>query len=379
MSWGRPTLRRAWQWLWATESKRTRNHAYLRDRLLALPLLTALTFAPFAWAHATLRDDAEYLRTQAAPALVDLADARVSLQIADREAGDSLRAGRAVELSGLSERYRTRTTRATQRLNQVARSGALSAPERQDLDVVAGLVADYGTWTAWAQANAADRALREAALAYARSILCSAREPAPANRPDAHRACRPATGSTATAVVDRVTALERALQERLSDRAEPGAGVLVAFGVSGVAFLLLVRGLWRTQLFLHHRFRLYVSLPLLAAALPLLALPLLAVDAVLVQSAQRDAESTARALSGETSPGIESAAEADPFGTPDRYVIAALEDSVDDELAEGRLAFLDDATAWVVPAGLLSAALTGATLHSYRREYVRLTRPGAAS
>ncbi|GGS05453.1 hypothetical protein GCM10010252_50220 [Streptomyces aureoverticillatus] len=374
----RATLRRAWRWLWATESGCARNHAYLRDRLLALPLLTVLTFTPFAWAHTTLREDAEYLRTQAAPALVDLADARASLQIADREAQDSLRAGRAVELSGLSERYRTRTSRATQRLNQVARSGALSTPERQDLDVVAGLVADYGTWTAWAQANAADRALREAALAYARSILCSAREPARADRPDAHRACRPATGFTATAVVDRVTALERALQERLSDRAEPGAGVLVAFGVSGVAFLLLVRGFWRTQVFLHRRFRLYVSLPLLAAALPLLALPLLAVDAVLVQGAQRSAESTARALSDETSPRIESDAAAEPFGKPDRYVIAALEDSVDDELAEGRLAFLDGAPAWAAPAGLLSAAVTGATLHGYRREYVRLTRPGAA-
>ncbi|MFD9881629.1 hypothetical protein ACFWZT_09220 [Streptomyces alboflavus] len=361
-----------WKWVWAPGVRGCRNHAYLRERLVALPLLTALAFTPFAWAHTTVRADAAYIQDRAAPALGDLADARASLQIADGEAADSLRAGRAVELSGLSERYRTRTTRATQRLNQVARSGALSTSERQDLDVVAGLVADYGTWTAWAQANASDRALREASLAYARSILCSTRAD-----PDT-LVCRPATGSTATAVVDRVTALERALQDRIADRADPGAGVLAAFAVSGVAFLHLVHGLWRTQVFLHHRFRLYVSLPLLAAALPLLALPLLAADAVLVQRAQRAAESTARALSTQSSPRIESAAETHPFAAPDRYAIAALEDSVDRELAEGRLAFLGPAPAWVVPAGLLSAAVTGVTLHSYRREYVRLTRPGAA-
>lgn len=366
----RPAL---WRWVWTPAGKGTRNHAYLRERLLALPLLTALAFAPFAWAYATTRADAAYIQHRATPALGDLADARASLQIADGEATAGLRAGRAVELSGLSERYRTRTTRATQRLNQVARSGALSTSERQDLDVVAGLVADYGTWTAWAQANASDRALREASLAYARSILCSTHGETAKATPG----CRPATGSTATAVVDRVTALERALQQRLADRADPGAGVLTAFAVSGVAFLLLVHGLWRTQVFLHHRFRLYVSVPLVVAALPLLALPLLAVDAVLVQRAQPAAEATARDLTTRTSPGIESTAEAHPFGTPDRYVIAALEDSVDRELAAGRLAFLDPAPAWVVPAGLFSAALTGATLHSYRREYVRLTRPGA--
>ncbi|MFH8990824.1 hypothetical protein [Streptomyces sp. NPDC017940] len=355
---------------------------------MVLPLLTALTFAPFAWAYSTVREDAAYVQERVAPALGDLAAARVSLEIADQEAGDSLRAGRAVELSGLSERYRTRTTRATQRLNQVARSGALSTAERQDLDVVAGLVADYGTWTAWAQANAADRALREAALAYARSILCSAREE-PGGTGEGggtregrgtggRRGCRPATGSGATAVVDRVTALERALQERFAGRAAAGAGVLAAFVVSGVAFLLLAHGSWRTQVFLHRRFRLYVSVPLLVAAVPLLALPVLAADAVLVQGAQGDAAATARALSHRTSPVIESAAENDPFRTPGRYVIAALEDAVDRELADGRLAFLDGVAVWVLPAGLLSAALTGGTLHAYRREYVRLTRTGAA-
>ncbi|MVO86034.1 hypothetical protein GPA10_15040 [Streptomyces sp. p1417] len=358
---------RFWQWVWTPGGRGSRNHAYLRERLVVLPLLTALAFTPFAWAYSSVRGGAAYVQERVAPALGNLAEARVSLQIADQEASDSLRAGRAVELSGLSERYRILSTRATQRLNQVARGGALSMAERQDLDVVAGLVADYGTWTAWAQANADDPALRKAALAYARSILCSAREkPSTSSGPDEHLGCRHNTGSDATAVVDRVTALERALQKRLASRVAVGADVLAAFLVSGVAFLLLVRGYWRTQVFLHRRFRLHASLPLLGAAVPLLALPLLAVDAVLVQRAQSDATATARALSGRTTPADKSTAE-----------IADLEDSVDRELAEGRLAYLDGVSVWVLPAGLLSAAVTGGTLHAYRREYVRLTPAGA--
>ncbi|MFF1378637.1 hypothetical protein [Streptomyces sp. NPDC058308] len=372
----RGLLRYAWP---APLAERPRNRAYLRERLVALPLLTVLAAAAFGWAYTGIRDDSAALRDSFTPALVGLAEAETSLRIADREAEESLAAGEAVQLGGLSKRYSTRTTRAVQRLNQVARSGALTTAERQELDVVSGLVVDYGTWIAFAQNNVADPALRGAGLSYARSMLCSA--PATARRagPDGYPACRPGTGSDATAVVDRITTLENHLRDRLADRAALGGPLIAAAVIAAIALGLLACGLWRTQLFLHHRLHLYVSVPLLVAAVPLLAVPFLTTDAVLAHRAQQRVVSTAGDLADRTSPAIESAADDHPFGRPDPLLIASLDARARHDLAAGRLASLDGAAPWVTPVGLAGAALTGVTLYAYRREYVLISRQGAAT
>ncbi|MEU6820453.1 hypothetical protein ABZ921_07475 [Streptomyces atriruber] len=362
-------------------TERPRNRAYLRDRLVALPLLTVVVAVAFGWAYADVREDSAVLRDSFVPALVGLAEAETSLRIADREAQESLAAGEAVQLSGLSKRYSTRTTRAVQRLNQVARSGALTTAERQQLDVVSGLVVDYGTWITFAQNNVDDPALRAAGLSYARSMLCPPPGTAEKTDADGYPRCRPdsGAGSDATSVVDRISSLEDRLRDRLADRAAPGGRVIAAGAVSALALVLLVCGLWRTQLFLHHRLHLYVSVPLLVAALPLLAVPFLTTDAVLAHRAQQRVVSTAADLAERTTPAIESAGDEKPFGEPHPLLIRSLDEDVRHDLSAGRLSWLDGVAPWVTPAGLLGAALAGVTLHAYRREYALISRPGATA
>lgn len=369
--------RRVRRYAWPSTTGR-RNRAYLRDRLVALPLLAVVVFGAFGWAYADVRGDSAYVRDRVAPALADLADAKASLLIAQGEAEKSLDEGRAAELGGLNERYRTRIARATQRLNQVTRGGALTVAEEQDLRVASALVVDYTGWIGRAQGHATDPVLRDAELTYARSMLCSA--PAVTEeREDRYPECSAGTGPGATAIVDRVSGLEERLRERLADRAAWGTGVITAATVSALAFVLLAAGLWRTVAFLRRRFRIRLSIPLTAAALPLLALPLLTADALLAQHAQDAAVPVADALAERTSPATEAIVEERPFDGPDPGAIEVLESRIDDELADGRLALLDGAAPLVFPTGLACAAVIGGALHGYRREYLVVTRGGAVS
>ncbi|MFL5994821.1 MAG: hypothetical protein ACJ736_11010 [Streptomyces sp.] len=368
--------RRVLRYAWPSTAGR-RNRAYLRDRLLALPLLAVVAFGALGWAYAGVRGDSAYIRERAAPALVDLADARASLLIAQGEAQRNLDEGRAAELSGLSERYRTRIARATQSLNQVTRSGALTVAEEQELRVVSALVVDYTSWIGRAQGHATDPVLRDADFTYARSMLCSqALTPTTANP---YPACRPTTGSAATSIVDRVTGLEARLRARLADRAAWGAGTIAAAVIAALAFTLLAAGLWRTVSFLHHRFRIRLSIPLAAAALPLLAVPFLTADALLALDAQHKTVPVAAALAEQTSPKTETVAEERPFAGPDPEAIETLQARIDDELADGRLAFLDGVAPFVFPVGLTAAAVIAGALHAYRREYLVVSRPGAVA
>ncbi|WP_053851500.1 hypothetical protein [Streptomyces sp. NRRL B-24085] len=368
--------RRVHRYAWPSEHGRP-NRAYLRDRLVALPLLAVLAFGALGWAYADVRGDSAYIRERAAPALVDLADARASLLIAHGEAERNLAEGRAAELSGLSERYRTRIARATQSLNQVTRSGALTVAEEQEVRVVSALVVDYTGWIGRAQGHATDLVLRDAELTYARSMLCS--RAAAATDSDPYPACPAATGSAATSIVDRVTGLEGRLRARLADRAAWGADTIAATVIGTLALALLATGLWRTVSFLRRRFRIRLSIPLTAAALPLLAVPFLAVDALLALHAQHETVPVADALAERTSPGTETVAEERPFAGPEPQAIETLRARIDEGLADGRLAFLDGIAPFVFPTGLVGAAVIAGTLHAYRREYLVVARPGAVA
>ncbi|MFF7132507.1 hypothetical protein RKD27_008224 [Streptomyces sp. SAI-126] len=354
-----------------------RNRAYLRDRLVALPLLAVVAFGALGWAYTGVRGDSAYIRDRAAPALVDLADARVSLLIAQGVAERNLAEGRAAELSGLSERYRTRIARATQSLNQVTRSGALTVAEEQELRVVSALVVDYTGWIGRAQGHATDPVLRDAELTYARSMLCS--RPVAATGRNPYPACPAATGSAATSIVDRVTGLEGRLRDRLADRAAWGTGATAAAVIVALALALLAAGLWRTVSFLRSRFRIRLSIPLAVAALVLLAVPFLTVDALLALDAQQDTVPLADALAERTSPQTETVAEERPFAGPEPQAIETLRVRIDENLAHGKLALLDGLAPFVFPAGLAAAAVIAGALHSYRREYLVVTRPGAVA
>ncbi|MGW0652607.1 hypothetical protein ACWD4T_28000 [Streptomyces umbrinus] len=369
--------RRVWLYVWPSAAGR-RNRAYLRERLVALPLLAVVAFGSLGWAYSGVRDDSAYVRDRLAPALVGLANAKASLFIAQGEAEENLAVEQAAELGGLSERYRTRVARATQSLNQVTRSGALTVAEEQELRVVSALVVDYTGWIGRAQNHVADPVLRDAELTYARSMLCST-PVAAADRQERYPPCSPTVGSAATSIVDRVAGLERQLRERLVDRAAWSAPVLVAAVVCGLALVLLAAGLWRTVLFLRRRFRIRLSVPLAVAALPLLAVPLLTTDALLARHAQKEAVPVADALATRTSPRTETIAEERPFDGPDPQAIEVLQARIDDGLSSGRLAFLDGVAPFVFPAGLVGAVVAGAALHAYRREYLVVARPGAVS
>lgn len=336
-----------------------------------------VAFGALGWAYAGVRGDSAYIRESAAPALVDLADARASLLIAQGEAERNLAEGRAAELSGLSERYRTRIARATQSLNQVTRSGALTVAEEQELRVVSALVVDYTGWIGRAQGHATDPVLRDAELTYARSMLCSTAAAATGENP--YPACPAATGSAATSIVDRVSGLERRLRARLADRADWGADTITAAVIAALALALLAAGLWRTVSFLRRRFRIRLSIPLAAAALPLLAVPFLTVDALLALDAQHETVPVADALAERTSPGTETVAEEKPFAGPEPQAIETLGAGIDTGLADGRLAFLDGVAPFVFPTGLACAAVIAGTLHAYRREYLVVSRPGAVA
>ncbi|TCR19292.1 hypothetical protein EV578_10835 [Streptomyces sp. BK205] len=366
--------RRVRRYAWPSSADR-RNRGYLRDRLVALPLLAVVAFGALGWAYAGARDDSAYLRDRAAPALVDLADARASLLIAQGEAERNLDEGRAAELSGLSDRYRTRIARATQSLNQVTRSGALTVAEEQELRVVSALVVDYTSRIGRAQGHAGDPVLRDAELSYARSMLCS--RAIDATRTNPYPACPAATGSAATSIVDRVTGLEGRLRARLADRAAWGAGGITAVVVAALALVLLAAGLWRTVAFLRRRFRIRLSIPLAAAALPLLAVPFLAVDALLALHAQHETVALADALAERTSPTVEMIAEERPFAGPDPRAVETLRVRIDETLADGRFAALDGTAPFVFPTGLVAAAVIAGALHTYRREYLVVARPGA--
>ncbi|MFJ4935791.1 hypothetical protein ACIP8U_18180, partial [Streptomyces pseudovenezuelae] len=162
-------------------------------------------------------------------------------------------------------------------------------------------------------------------------------------------------------------------------RAAWGAGTITAAVIAVLALALLAAGLWRTVSFLRRRFRIRLSIPLAAAALPLLAVPFLTVDALLALDAQHGTVPVADALAEKTSPRTETAAEGSPFAGPEPQAIETLRARIDEGLADGRLAFLDGIAPFVFPAGLGVAAVIAGTLHAYRREYLVVARPGAVA
>ncbi|WP_372350380.1 hypothetical protein [Streptomyces sp. KL116D] len=374
----RTALRSPWaplrRLLWPPAG-RTRNRTYLRDRLIALPLLAAVGFAALGWAYADVRADSEYIRTRLAPALGDLADAKTSLRIAQREAEVGLDAGTAVELSGLGPRYAARTGAAAQDIARLSRGGAFGEAQRQELDVISGLVDGYEEWITWARTNVGDPSLRKAGLAYAASMLCSDASGEPATtRTAPYPACRPETGADATTVVDRIAALERDLHRRLSDRAALGPGVLAAVALSAGCLTLLAVGLWRTFFFLRRRMRIRASVPLLAAALPLLVLPWAVADGARAWTAQRDTLPYADTLTDRASPKVEAATDADPVADPPPAAIHPVTAAMERTVAEGEWGPVGTVAGWVAPAGLVVAAVIGGTLHAYRREYLLVGR-----
>ncbi|WP_329025564.1 hypothetical protein [Streptomyces sp. NBC_00690] len=224
-------------WRWASGrtpgDDRKPTAQFLLGRMLLLPTvsLTVLTLAATAYFH--LHGRTEQLRDRHSPALVELTHARVSLTLAQYEAGRRLgsRDGAPLpqtDLVGLGERYPSLLTEASQSLNNAAQTRALSRAQEQEIRVVSGLVVAYDDWINWANSHHDNDGLRRAGLEYASGLLGDGRGRA-----------------ASTAVLDRIRTLEHELRTDTADLS--GWGPLSATTASAAVlvsllFLFLVVG-----------------------------------------------------------------------------------------------------------------------------------------
>ncbi|WP_327295378.1 MULTISPECIES: hypothetical protein [unclassified Streptomyces] len=357
--------------------------AFLRDRLIVLPLLTVIAFGSLSLAYGDVHGDSSRIADRTGPALVELTRAEVALDQAQKEA-DSVLQG--PELIGLGQTYPTLITRATQNLNEAAQSPALSASQRQGLQVVSGLVVDYNGYIGTADRNRDDPTLKKAYLSYALSMLCETTggtggtggtdgtggAGTPAGCAD--RADRTVRGYEATTIQDRIGSLERSLRADLDHEAGWGTGPVTLAAVACAAYVLLAVGLFRTLTFLKARFRL-LSLPLAATVLPLLAVPVLVLGSVQVQHGQaavrRIADGELARVSS-AAPAVQLSRTAGTAAAPGS--IDELQQRIAGAMRRAHSAGWESVTGFILPAGLLGAAVTGWALLAYRRDYVRVPR-----
>ncbi|MFH8408872.1 hypothetical protein ACH4FX_29360 [Streptomyces sp. NPDC018019] len=354
---GRP-VRALWYWSSGRDPARGRKHTgrFLFSRMLLLPAITFTVLALAGTAYFDVHGRTEELRDRYAPALVELAHARVSLTLAQAEAERRLgtRGGRPLpqtDLVGLGERYPSLVTAAAQSLNNAVQSGALSKAQEQEARVVSGLVVAYDDWINWANSHHDSRPLLRAGMDYATTLLRSG----------------------PTAVLDRIATLETQL--RASVAALSGWRTVFGVTASGALLAALVLAFVFVGLLDFVRASLRVRGSLLAPY----ALPVLLVFAVLwtgvtVQHrAQQDVERSAVRLGRISVPSPSSAGAAGTDG-PDGP--AAAIEKVDSDLA-GRLRGTHPG-AWVLASvlalvvGAAGAVGCGFTLRQYGREHWKI-------
>ncbi|WFB05948.1 hypothetical protein LRS74_02055 [Streptomyces sp. LX-29] len=270
---------------------------FLRRRTFVLPALALVVLVLSTVVFHDVHGRTERLRDRLTPALVQLAQARTALELAQTEAERRLREEDG--LVELGETYRLQLTQAAQSLNQVAQSGALNRAQEQELRVVSGLVVGYGEKIAWAERHRTSPLLRNAGLDYAAGML---RDPPRGTRPGmAGTAGAPEAGGATTdgdpsTILGRIGRLEAQLRDEVDDLAA-WSPLTLAFAAAtlcaAVVFAVTALG---TLVFLCHRLRL-LSLQLAVAAVPVLLLPLLlAVGGTQEHSAQRRVRTTVAGL-----------------------------------------------------------------------------------
>lgn len=317
--------------------------AFLRRRMLVLPALAVVSLALCAAAYNDVHGRTERLRDRCAPALVDLAQARTSLELAQSQAELRLLTAKQAGLVELGETYRSLLTEASQSLNRVAQSGALYKAQEQELRVVSGLVVAYGDKIAWADRHRTSRVLRDAGVAYAADMLGGKGTGKPVPEP--------------TAILDRIKALEGQLRQESGDLAAWSPLTLSATAAAALVAALFAVTVVGTSVFLRDRLRL-ISVQLAVASVPVLLTPvLLAVGGAQEHGAQQ----RVRTAVGEL----------ERVGA-DRRAPRRIETTARDAAALMRGAHPD---AWSLTAGILvpaagvGALACGVTLFLYGRPY----------
>jgi hypothetical protein len=317
--------------------------AFLRRRMLVLPALAVVSLALCAAAYSDVHGRTERLRDRCSPALVDLAHARTSLELAQAQAELRLLTAEQAGLVELGETYRSLLTEASQSLNRVSQSRALHKAQEQELRVVSGLVVAYGDKIAWADRHRASRVLRDAGVAYAADMLGGAATAGTEQEP--------------TAILDRIEQLERQLRRESRDLAAWSPLTLSAAAAAALVAVLFAVTVAGTSVFLRDRLRL-ISVQLAVASVPVLLTPvLLAVGGAQEYSAQQRVSSAVGAL--------------EQVGA-DRGAPRRIESTAREAAALMRGAHPDGwslVAGIVVPAGGLGALACGVTLFLYGRPY----------
>lgn len=329
---------------------------FLFSRMVMLPALMVTVLALAGTAYFDVHRRTEELRDRYAPALVDLAHARVSLVLAQQEAEQRLGTGDDAPLPqtalvGLGERYPALVTEASQSLNNAVQTGALSRAEEQVVRVVAGLVSAYDGWIDWAGSHHDSEPLRRAGMDYAADLL--------------------RTGPTS--VLQRIGVLEADLRAAVADRADRHMVLAVAASVALPATLVLLFVLAGLLDFVRAGLRVRSPLLLLSALPVLLVLVVLSCGVAAQQRAQRDVQRSVSWIGKITvpRPPTDGTQRADTPRGPD----AAIE-RADAALAERlRNAHPDGwarTSALALAAGAAGAVGCGLTLRRYGREHWKI-------
>ncbi|MEU7202215.1 hypothetical protein [Streptomyces sp. NPDC045470] len=258
---------------------------FLFSRMVMLPALMFTVLALAGTAYFDVHRRTEELRDRYAPALVDLAHARVSLVLAQQEAEQRLGTGDdgpppQTALVGLGERYPSLVTKASQSLNNVVQTGALSRAQEQVVRVVSGLVSAYDGWIDWAGGHHDSAPLRRAGMDYAADLL--------------------RTGPTA--VLQRIDVLETQLRAAVADRADRHTVPAVAAWIALPAVLVLAFVFVGLLDFVRAGLRVRSPLLVLYALPVLLVLGVLSFGVAAQQRAQRDVERSVSLIGGITVP-----------------------------------------------------------------------------
>ncbi|MFF3399382.1 hypothetical protein ACFYW6_12755 [Streptomyces sp. NPDC002659] len=346
-----PALRGLLPALWRRAAGRTPGGscptaAFLRRRMLVLPVLAVVSLALSAAAYGDIHGRTQRLRDRCAPALVDLARARTSLELAQGQADVRLLKSTTPGLVELGETYRSLLTEAAQSLSRVARSGALHKGQEQELRVVSGLVVAYGDKIAWAERNRTSPVLRRAGVAYAEDMLRGR-----------HRAVTAGTAQEPISILERLRELERQLHRENHELAAWNPLTLTGAAAAALAAVLFAFVLLGTSVFLADRLRL-ISLQLAVAAVPVLLTPALL---ALGGYGEHAAQERSRAAVGR----LESVSADDT--APRRIESAARE--ADAAMRGAHPEGWSLTAGVVVPAGGAGALACGVTLFLYGRPY----------
>ncbi|MFI6940498.1 hypothetical protein ACIBI4_14595 [Streptomyces sp. NPDC050418] len=336
----------------------------LRARRTVLPALALLVFALTAATYFDVHGRTDQVRDRISPALTDLAQARVQLDLAQDEAvrrfGD--RDGESGGADGprvaIGERYEKFISTSMQALNSATRTRAFDAAQAQELGVVNGLVQSYRNAISMASENRDNPALRKAGLSYGAAVLCDAATPA--------FECRAAKDTKAgpTAVLGRIAALEEQLAHEADEQPRAAMPVVLAVAAA-LAIGLFATVLWGTLRFRSRRLRLNSPALWALAAVATVVCALLLAGAVVEQVAQ--------------------AAVRDDLDELTRYATSPESVAAIETEAQGIAARFDDAgpVGWAqtariaVGCGAAAALAAGLALYGYGREYPA-ARPAAA-